>query len=87
MKQDEIDFLIQVFQRCRRDSPDRTTPRKIIESDAFTMPHKRAWYLLDKWSDRNLYDYGVTIDLGWLTEQGEQLAAQELSKQQKMNNL
>ncbi|MFW5988576.1 MAG: hypothetical protein ACOCQA_03995 [bacterium] len=31
---------------------------------------KRAYYLLEKWSNKGYYDYGVSIDLGWLTEKG-----------------
>ena len=32
--------------------------------------HKRAWYLLEKWSGRGWYEYGVTLDLGWITPEG-----------------
>lgn len=39
-------------------------PRDIIES--LPINNKRAHYLLEKWSDKGLYDYGVAIDLGWL---------------------
>lgn len=28
-------------------------------------PHKQLWYYLEKWSGLGLYDYGVTLDLGW----------------------
>ena len=37
------------------------------------LPRKRAWYWLGKWTDRDLYDYGVSLDLGWFTkkEMGE----------------
>lgn len=27
---------------------------------------KQAWRTLEKWSRRNQYEYGVTLDLGWL---------------------
>ncbi len=48
----------------------RKTPRDIINEPGFPIPHKRAWYLLEKWSGQGLYDYGVTVDLGWMTEKG-----------------
>ena len=36
------------------------------------MNHKRAEYLLHKWSHKDYYDWGVSYDLGWLTEKGWQ---------------
>ena len=27
---------------------------------------KQAWRTLEKWNNKRLYDYGVTLDLGWL---------------------
>lgn len=34
------------------------------------MPPKRVWYLCLKWADKNVYEYGVTCDLGWPTPSG-----------------
>ena len=28
---------------------------------------KQAWATLEKWTRKGLYDYGVALDLGWLT--------------------
>jgi len=44
-------------------------PRAVIA--ALGMNPKRAHYLLDKWAERGWYDYGVCIDLGWLTIEGK----------------
>jgi hypothetical protein len=33
---------------------------------------KQAHATLDKWVRKNLYDYGVCIDLGWKTERMRQ---------------
>jgi len=67
MKEDERKFMIDVLYRCHRDF----TPRDLINEDGFPMHYKRAWYLLEKWSDKGWYDYGVTSDLGWLTNEGK----------------
>ncbi|MGG0308344.1 hypothetical protein ABEY43_06980 [Priestia megaterium] len=42
------------------------TPRELINS--LPINHKRAWYILSKWSGQGKYDYGVNLELGWLTE-------------------
>lgn len=41
---------------------------------------KRAHYLLEKWSNKGWYDYGVAVDLGWLEADGYR-AADELAAQ------
>ena len=34
---------------------------------------KQAWRTLEKWCDKGWYDYGVSIDLGWLTDKGKEV--------------
>lgn len=80
MKQDEKDFLIQYYQRNKGLYIEKTSPRDIINEPGFKMHHKRAWYLLEKWAGKNLYEYGVTLDLGWLTEKGVKLAEELIEK-------
>ena len=46
------------------------TPRDIINEDDFPINYKRAWYLLGKWTDKRWYEYGVSLDLGWVTPEG-----------------
>jgi hypothetical protein len=41
-------------------------PRELINE--LPINHKRAWYILEKWCRQGKYDYGVTLDLGWLVE-------------------
>ena len=36
------------------------------------VPYKRCAYYLAKWSTKGWYDYGVSLDLGWLTELGRE---------------
>lgn len=33
------------------------------------IPHRRVWYLCAKWSRLGIYEWGVTIDLGWPTRE------------------
>jgi hypothetical protein len=44
-----------------------TDPRDVIfvMEQCGAIHHKRAWYLLKKWSGLGFYDYGTTLDLGW----------------------
>ena len=44
-------------------------PRRII-NEKMEINHKRAAYLLEKFSNKGWYDYGVSLDKGWLTEEG-----------------
>jgi len=84
MKDDEKRFLKDVYNASldivvkktfgfTTEAP-RYTPRDIINQPDFYMHYKRAWYLLQKWSDKGWYDYGVTLDLGWLTDKGKEAA-------------
>jgi hypothetical protein len=53
---------------------DIPTPRDIINEHNFPIPQKRAWYLLEKWCKKGWYDYGVNLELGWITEEGNKAA-------------
>jgi hypothetical protein len=78
MKDDERRLLLAVaglrpswpFQPIPVDR--RMWPRDIIPTIGIHC--KRCWYLLKKWSRKGWYDYGVTVDLGWLTEKGKEVA-------------
>jgi len=76
LKEDEKQFFLQVVNGCTKPYKDgsRIRPRDIINSEGFTMHYKRSWYLLGKWSDKGWYDYGVTLDLGWITLKGYEVA-------------
>lgn len=75
MKEDEIAFFKAVAKHCRNTGSTPLFsrilwPRDIINSKGFSVNYKRAWYLLEKWSNKGLYDYGVSLDLGWITDKG-----------------
>ena len=67
MKEDEKKFFKLIYTYCSYPTLGNTaTPRDIINIINPWMNHKRCWYLLRKWSDNGFYDYGVTLDLGWI---------------------
>lgn len=41
---------------------------------------KQALATLEKWTNRGWYDYGTTIDLGWLTPEGIRHFTEELQR-------
>ena len=46
------------------------TPRDVIDgmlSAGLIKSPKQAWRTLEKWSKIGIYEYGVTLDLGWKT--------------------
>lgn len=65
MRDDEQRLLLAIYE-----SGDR--PRDIIPR--LGINHKRAWYLLEKWSRKGWYESGVSLDLGWLTLRGKMVA-------------
>ncbi len=76
MKLDEKVFLLALYSHGE-------TPRKLIYSGTVAINHKRARYLLEKWHEKDWYDYGVTLDLGWLTSKGVSKAKEVLGDDQK----
>lgn len=44
------------------------------------MNHKRACYILGKWTDRGWYEYGVNILYGWLTDKAPRSILNELKE-------
>lgn len=74
MKPDEAMFMAVIAERIpdRRPSPGCVHVRDIIRElhAGGKIHYKRAWCLLSKWALKDWYDYGVSLDLGWLTEAG-----------------
>lgn len=70
MKEDEKAFFRTCLkfisiQGVPKHEHREVTPRTIIQIISEFMNYKRCWYLLEKWSDKGFYNYGVTVDLGW----------------------
>jgi hypothetical protein len=69
-KSDEIYFWNHIKKEVGLYGSAGNSPRDIINKEGFSMHHKRAWYLLEKWADKGWYDCGVVLDLGWITPEG-----------------
>ncbi len=57
-----------LFERIRKISEIEPMPRDVIEDmlqKGMINSPKQAWATLKKWSKKGLYDYGVSLDLGW----------------------
>lgn len=68
IKDDEKIFLIDVYKKCKLGS--HYFVRDLINEPNFYIYYKRAWYLLEEWSGKRWYEWGVTLDLGWLEPSG-----------------
>ena len=69
VKSDERELL----DACK--SRPEEFPREIMKT--MSINRKRALYLLDKWADKGWYEYGTSLDLGWLTKEGIEAAESE----------
>jgi len=67
IKQDEIDLMVLMIDEFLYEELDKREPPRYLYN-ALSIPEKRACYILDKWSDKGIYEYGYCIDMGWLTE-------------------
>lgn len=72
MKPDERAFLAAMQSRGNYGGSGGTRhgvhARDLISE--LGIPWKRGAYLCQKWTDKGWYDYGVAVDLGWLTDKG-----------------
>lgn len=72
MKEDEKKFFRLCYRYINhiRDKVYRGmySPRDLIRIIEEWLPHKRAWYYLEKWDRLGFYNYGVTLDLGWIED-------------------
>lgn len=66
MKRDERRLLLAGAAWGPADQPPDW--RSIAES--IGMHPKRAWKILEKWTDRGWFEFGVSPFGGWLTEDG-----------------
>ena len=67
MKRDELE-LLSFFVSIHGDPPDIKHREMMIES--LGIPYKRAMFILEKWSKKGYWDYGVSTRTGWLTPEG-----------------
>lgn len=76
MKPDERGLLCALAEASLllANGGPRLFARDVI--NALPIHHKRAWYLLLKWTNKGWYNYGTSLDLGWLTAEGLRAAAE-----------
>lgn len=73
MKPDEKAFLLKLAA----ERPMQTMGKFATDVAAEIGMHvKRAEYLLQKWTDKGWFNYGVSARSGWLTEAGFAFAKQ-----------
>lgn len=88
MKEDEIWLLSKLYEEHRKMKPfkledfgkplNHKTAREIIENqNAYN--HKRLWYVMNKFDNKGLVDYGTSLGTAWLTDKGIE-RAKELCK-------
>jgi hypothetical protein len=71
MKPDEKVFLAYLLGTVRDEDGWGTFPYDYSVGEQHpvraysAMPPKRKWYILEKWARRGIYDYGVSVELGW----------------------
>ena len=72
MKPDEKALLLALYEADQKD-PERPI---YVRAWLPTQPinKKRACYLLEKWTSKGWYDYGVNLMAGWLTPDGREAA-------------
>lgn len=57
---------ILFFNFIKIMNSDDVSVRDIINIIHPNIHYKRLWYILEKWSNRGIYNYGVALDMGWL---------------------
>lgn len=83
MKEDEEWLLAEMYKEHLKkpefsietmwDPITYKMPRDIIEGqDKYN--HKRLWYVLDKFDNKGIVEYGTSLATAWLTEKGIELA-------------
>ena len=66
MKPDELRLLRELQRRSA--GGQHVYVRALV--DELGIHPKRGAYILDKWTGKGWYDYGVSVMAGWLTEKG-----------------
>ena len=69
MKDDEIELFNRIKKFGIGTSQSNYKSVKEIAED-MGMNLKRASYLCEKWANKGLYEWGINILQGWLTEEG-----------------
>jgi len=70
MKPDERKLAVLLLNRgkVQPDTIDGESTRTLVRESGLN--YKRACYLLSKWTGKGWYEYGTSLELGWVTEDG-----------------
>ncbi len=68
IKPDEEMFFFMCKGLCGQQQPDRTLVKDLILTPGFPIHPKRAMMMLEKWTDRGWWEYGVSLWTGWMTD-------------------
>lgn len=55
----------RMLQQCK---PPRDIIQQMLRDGLIENP-KQAWRTLEKWDKKGVFDYGVSLDLGWLLDE------------------
>lgn len=86
-KDQERHLYLNILLRCK---PYKTHVRDIINEmldEKRIDSYKQALRTLEKWSGKDIYEYGVCLDLGWLTIDHSPTAEQVIAHDKLRENL
>lgn len=63
IKDDEIEFLQYLISKCNNGNGYCQPGRDAVAE--YNMNDKRKTYILNKWDNKGLWDYGVSLYSGW----------------------
>ena len=69
MKEDEH-LLLKALQKRGLSQKKFMEESTLKISERLNIPYKRARYICFKWTNKGIYNYGVSWRVGWLTEHG-----------------
>lgn len=72
MKPDEKEFLLALFVEAEKPLMVRKPTREV--GAGVGIPPRRVAYICEKWSRKGWYNYGVSVDMGWLEAPGLEAA-------------
>jgi hypothetical protein len=63
----QADLEAELMRRVHDGEHARDVIGDLLTRGAIASP-KQGWRTLEKWCDKGWYDFGVSLDLGWMTE-------------------
>jgi len=76
IKKDEVCLFAKLKEQVLKAGPSRHVDARHV-AEQIGIPEKRLQYILEKWTDKGWWDYGVSACTGWFTEAGFALESLE----------